>query len=44
MIFGSGSSVFNGVSVASSVYAAAYILGNGAYNLGNGVTAAGIYL
>jgi outer membrane protein assembly factor BamB len=46
MIAGSGSSDFNGVSVASdgSVYAAGYIEGTGAYNLGNGVTATGTYI
>jgi hypothetical protein len=43
MIAGTGSSVFNGVSVASdgSVYAAGQIYGAGAYDLGNGMTAAG---
>jgi hypothetical protein len=43
MLTGIGSSVFNGVSVASdgSVYAAGQIYGAGAYDLGNGMTAAG---
>ncbi len=43
IIAGSSSSVVNGVSVAldGAVYAAGQIYGTGAYNLGNGVTAAG---
>jgi len=45
MIAGSGSTAFTGVSAApdGSVYAAGEIYGAGSYNLGNGITAAGIY-
>jgi hypothetical protein len=45
MLTGNGSSAFNGVCVASdgSAYAAGQIYGAGAYNLGNGMTAAGTY-
>jgi len=45
LVSGSGKATFNSVSLDSTgnIYAAGYIDGNGAYNFGNNVTAAGAY-
>jgi len=43
VIVGSGPSVFSGVSASGGLYTAGQIYGTSAYNLGNGVTAAGAY-